>query len=234
MSSMTVVKTDAILRAMQPGTEIRDRRTRKREATRAALEQAAWELFEERGFSATTVEDITERVDVAERTFFRYFPSKDAVLFGDPRALETQFRAALLARPSGEDISTALRAALIGLAETVVAPARDRHLLRHRILQENGDARVEDHLGALTAKSTMLKEAIAERLGISTSDPGAQLLGGITFTIMDVAYRQWITSGAEDDITATVDETFDTVDRFLGHDRTDEEARASGTGPAHD
>jgi AcrR family transcriptional regulator len=211
---------------MHPGTETHDRRARKREATRAALERAAWALFEERGFAATTVEDITERVDVAERTFFRYFPSKEAVLFGDPRVLETQFRAALLTRPPGEDISTALRAALVDLAESVVAPARDRHLLRHRILRENGDARVEDHLGALAAKSTMLREAIAERLGVSTSDAGAQLLGGITFTIMDVAYRQWITSGAEEDITATVNETFDTVDRLLGRDRTEEEARA--------
>jgi TetR/AcrR family transcriptional regulator, regulator of mycofactocin system len=214
---MTVVNTDTILRAMHPGSETNDRRTRKREATRAALEQAAWELFQERGFAATTVEDITERVDVAERTFFRYFPSKDAVLFGDPRALETQFRAALLSRPPSEDISTALRAALINLAESVVAPARDRHLLRHRILQENGDPRVEDHLGALAAKSTMLREVIAERLGTSPSDPGAQLLGGITFTIMDVAYRHWINGGAKDAITATVEQTFDTLDRLLSH-----------------
>jgi hypothetical protein len=73
-------------------------------------------------------------------------------------------------------------------AESVVAPARDRHLLRHRILQENADPRLEDHLGALASKSTMLREVIAERLGTSTSDPRVQLLGGTTSTIMDVAY----------------------------------------------
>jgi AcrR family transcriptional regulator len=203
---------------MLPATDTRDRRTRKREATRAALEEAAWKLFEEQGFAATTIEDITERVDVAERTFFRHFPSKEAVLFGDPRALETHFRAALLSRPADEYISAALRAALVELAETFVAPARDRHLVRHRILEENGDPRLEDHLGAFAAKSTMLREVIAERLGTQPSDPRAQLLGGITYTIMDVAYRQWIDDGAEDDVTAIVEQTFDTLERVLNDD----------------
>jgi AcrR family transcriptional regulator len=203
---------------MSPGTDTRDRRVRKREATRAALEEAAWDLFEEQGFAATTIEDITERVDVAARTFFRHFPSKDAVLFGDPRVLETQFRAGLLTRPAGEDIITALRATLVELAESVVAPARDRHLLRHRILQDNADPRLEDHLGALAAKTAMLREVIAERLGTDPSDPRAQLLGGVAFTIMDVAYRQWIDDGAQDDVTAVVEQTFDALGQLLGRD----------------
>jgi AcrR family transcriptional regulator len=200
---------------MPTGTDTGDRRVRKREATRAALEHAAWELFEQRGFGATTIEDITERVDVAERTFFRHFPSKDAVLFGDPSVLETHFRSTLLNRPAGEDISTSLRATLVEIGESVVAPARERHLLRHRILHENGDPRLEDHLGALSAKSNMLRDAIAERLGIQPPDPHAQLLGGVVVTIIDVVYRQWIENGAEDDITTIVEQTFDTLDRLL-------------------
>jgi AcrR family transcriptional regulator len=200
---------------MPTETDARDRRVRKREATRAALEHAAWELFEQRGFGATTIEDITERVDVAERTFFRHFPSKEAVLFGDPSVLETYFRSTLLTRPAGEDISTSLRATLVEIGESVVAPARERHLLRHRILHENGDPRLEDHLGALSAKSNMLREAIAERLGIQPSDPHAQLLGGVVVTIIDVVYRQWIEHGAGDDITTIVEQTFDTLDRLL-------------------
>src|ERR1700738_3265410 len=102
------------------------RRQRKTEATRRALEEAAWALFAERGFGATTIEDITERVDVAVRTFFRHFPSKEAVLFGDPRALETPFRQALLGRPRDESPYVALRAALKQLGRTVEAD-RDRH-----------------------------------------------------------------------------------------------------------
>jgi hypothetical protein len=129
--------------------------------------------------------------------------------------LETHFRSTLLTRPAGEDISASLRATLVEIGESVVAPARERHLLRHRILHENGDPRLEDHLGALSAKSNMLRDAIAERLGIQPSDPPAQLLGGVVVTIIDVAYRQWIENGAGDDLTTIVMQTFDTLDRLL-------------------
>lgn len=56
------------------------RRERKKLETRQALLQAAWALFHNRGFDDTTIQEITERADVAKGTFFNYFPSKDALL----------------------------------------------------------------------------------------------------------------------------------------------------------
>ena len=56
------------------------RRERKKEETRRRIFEAAVELFRERGFEATTVDDITEKADVARGTFFNYFPRKDSVL----------------------------------------------------------------------------------------------------------------------------------------------------------
>jgi AcrR family transcriptional regulator len=190
------------------------RRQRKTEATRTALEDAAWALFEEHGFGATTIEDITERVDVSVRTFFRHFPSKESVLFGDARALEGPFRRALLGRPPGESPCRSLRAALRELAPLVEAQ-RDRHLLRHRILQEPGGPKIEDHLGALTEKGTMLREVIAERMGSTVDDPGTQLLAGVVATIMDVTYRQWIATGGRADLSGLVNETFDSLAHLM-------------------
>src|SRR6185369_6765539 len=57
------------------------RRGRKKEETRARIFQAALDLFQQKGFEATTVDDITERADVAKGTFFNYYPRKESVVF---------------------------------------------------------------------------------------------------------------------------------------------------------
>ena len=56
-------------------------RQRKKESSRRAIEDAAWELFAEQGYEETSINDIAERADVAPRTFFRYFPTKEAVIY---------------------------------------------------------------------------------------------------------------------------------------------------------
>jgi AcrR family transcriptional regulator len=56
------------------------RRERKKEETRHRIFHAAIDLFREKGFESTTVDDITEKADVAKGTFFNYFHRKDAVL----------------------------------------------------------------------------------------------------------------------------------------------------------
>jgi AcrR family transcriptional regulator len=56
------------------------RRERKKHETRQALLDAAWSLFRQKGYRATTVEEITETADVAKGTFFNYFDSKEALL----------------------------------------------------------------------------------------------------------------------------------------------------------
>jgi AcrR family transcriptional regulator len=61
------------------GVEV-SRRERKKDETRTRIFRAAVELFREKGFEATTVDEITERADVAKGTFFNYFPRKEAVL----------------------------------------------------------------------------------------------------------------------------------------------------------
>jgi AcrR family transcriptional regulator len=59
---------------------ILSRRERKKLETRQGLLEAAHDLFRDKGYEATTVEEITGRADVAKGTFFNYFPSKEALL----------------------------------------------------------------------------------------------------------------------------------------------------------
>jgi AcrR family transcriptional regulator len=88
------------------------RRERRVADTRAALVAAAKELFHQKGFTETTVDEIAERADVAQRTFFRYFPSKEAVLFAEFEELHERLLSAFAARPPSEPPFASLYLAL--------------------------------------------------------------------------------------------------------------------------
>src|SRR5262245_16590972 len=117
-------------------------RERKKQRTREAIVDSAFELFAERGFDGTTIADIAEAAEIAPRTFFSYFPSKDDVVFYD---FEEQFEMVtswLRDREPGTNTIDALRA---GIASTFgddsageIDPA---HLaekrLRSRLIREN-------------------------------------------------------------------------------------------------
>ncbi|QMU77781.1 TetR family transcriptional regulator [Streptacidiphilus sp. PB12-B1b] len=92
-------------------------RQRKKEQTRRALRDCAAALFAERGFAGTTVADIAARADVSERTFFRYFDSKEALLLPDSIDLFAFIEAALAERPADEEPLSAVCAALLTAAE---------------------------------------------------------------------------------------------------------------------
>lgn len=85
------------------------RRERKKEETRRRIFEAAIALFREKGFEATTVDEITEKADVGRGTFFNYFPKKESVLAflsADRLAAAEEMAGALLAgaRPAREKI----------------------------------------------------------------------------------------------------------------------------------
>lgn len=129
---MTSAAADAAEAAPSEGVAP-GRREIKAARTRAAIETAALKLFDEHGFEATTVEQIAAAADIAPRTFFRYFPSKDAVLFGDMLGEVERMRQVLRGRPASEHPMRSLTVAMLDAADRMEAE-REHHLRRARLL----------------------------------------------------------------------------------------------------
>jgi AcrR family transcriptional regulator len=88
-------------------------RERKKERTRDAIVKEALALFRKRGYEATTIADIAEAADIAPRTFFAYFETKEAVVFHDFEESRERFAQRLRERGPDETTFDALRAWLV-------------------------------------------------------------------------------------------------------------------------
>lgn len=180
-------------------------RQRHAERTRAALVSAALELFAERGFQATTVDGIAERADVAPRTFFRYFPTKEAVLFADAVAQRDRIGRMLAARPVDEHPFVSLTAAVADLADDIAAQG-DRILLRSRIAAENPGVWAYERTLLEADMAETLAGFVAERLGVSpTADPRPQVWAALVMTTFRIAFHQWLDAGQRGPLRDAVD-----------------------------
>jgi len=198
----------------------RTRRERRRARTRAAIVDAAIDLFETRGYDATTVADIAEAADIGTRTFFGYFASKDELLFPevDARVLAT-IDAIATRSPDDRPADVLLRALgrVVDASHDLTArSARLRMRLiqtvpavRGRALQLQLDAQREIARHLLTAYPDELNEITAGALvgafvgAISGAVQAMIDAGGPTSTktlqmavwqAADVALRPWQTS----------------------------------------
>jgi AcrR family transcriptional regulator len=105
-----------------------DRRQRRSAEIRERLFSAALELFAQKGFAETTVEDITEAADVGKGTFFNYFPSKDHILlaFGEMQLAKLE-SAITAARQTNEPMPEFLRSLGVRMTQE---PTRNPSIIR--------------------------------------------------------------------------------------------------------
>jgi len=182
-------------------------RERKKQATRRAIHQAAFDLVEEHGLPGVTIEAISERAGVAPRTFWAYFSSKEeAVVDRDPRR-PGALANALLERPAGEDAMSALRNVL---EQDLSARSPGPDVARQRFALIWSDP----HLMAAVAvgfdeMERSLVLALARRLG---RDAEVDLLPGVmvaaAFGAFRVAHRRWGDPADPRDIRELLDDAF--------------------------
>ena len=154
---------------------------------RARLEAAALELYSERGFDHTTVEDIAQRAGVTRRTFFRHFADKREVLFGTGHGEWSVVAAAAESAPEG---ATPLEA--VGLALEALAAKFDAQgevaVRRIRIVRASPEL-WERQLIKFTALAEALAGALRAR---GVGDPAAILAAEAGVTALRVASDRWI------------------------------------------
>jgi AcrR family transcriptional regulator len=151
-------------------------RERKKEQTRRAIEDAAFRLFEERGYSATTVADIADAADIAPRTFFSYFPSKEAVVFGDFDEVFASLEVRMRERAADEDAFQALRAWLGELIERGHEEGDPERDLLRRCLVKDNDALAAHERHIMGRFERLIAEAVARDLGDAPDDLQPKLI----------------------------------------------------------
>lgn len=190
----------------QPG-----RRSRKKSKTYAALLDAGAELFASRGFDETTTNDIAEAADVSQRTLFRHFPSKEALLYGDMDEAILELRDALAVRPADEPVLDVVRNAITALAENFEVH-RDRRLLQARLAASYPSVSAYSRATVQFGWEREIIAAVAERLGVDPlEDPRPEIIAGATMSAVRVATRQWTLSRGVEDYMALISAALSSV-----------------------
>ncbi len=170
---------------------------RRRRLVRADIGRVAINLFAARGFDTVTVDDIADAAGISQRTFFRYFATKDEVVLDYERRLHERLAAVTAERPAAEGPVTALRNAY--LATSQVAPEDREHVGQlGRILAAAPELRATAH-GARTTSNDDLIELIAARMGAPAGDVRPRSVVAAMTSVAAAEWAAWVEGGGDGD-----------------------------------
>ncbi|GAA1228248.1 mycofactocin system transcriptional regulator [Prauserella halophila] len=186
---------------------------RRPSTSQVELEKVAFRLFDRDGFDATTVDDIATAAGIGRRTFFRYFDSKNDVVWGAFTEQLDQMRAGFCARPDNEPLMESLRAVVVEFNR--VAPGEtERHrrrlelILRVPALQAHSTLRYADW-------RAVVAEFAADRLGEETGGLRPQAIAHAALGTALAAYEHWLGRPGSD-LCAVLDTAFTDLARGFG------------------
>jgi AcrR family transcriptional regulator len=150
-------------------------RERKKAKTRAAIREHAMRLFDEQGYSATTVDQIAEAAEVSQSTFFRYFPTKEDVVLTDD--YDDLIMDAMRAQPLDIHPAEAMRRAFRQVFEDVGPAEWEAEQRRQRLIQAVPELQGRVMHQYLTMIG-LLTAVVAERAGLPADDFSARIMAG--------------------------------------------------------
>ncbi|SES68381.1 transcriptional regulator, TetR family [Nonomuraea wenchangensis] len=170
---------------------------------RGRLEEAALELYGERGYEQTTVAEIARRAGLTERTFFRHFADKREVLFGGGTLLEERLTAAVAAAPDSAGPLEAVAAALDAVGP-LFQERHERSRRRQAIILAHAELR-ERELIKLATLARALAGALRER---GVGEPAASLAAEAGIAVFKIAFERWTDEPGEADLRQAMREAF--------------------------
>jgi AcrR family transcriptional regulator len=183
-------------------------RDRKKDRTRRTLQAEAVRLFAAKGFQASTIEEIAAAAEVAPRTFFRYFSSKEEVVFWSEH--QPMLAGFVAARPDHEPAAQALRHGLVDGLASFYDQDRERLLERSKLacrtpaLQPRWRQQQADLAAGMTA-------LLADRLGVLPDDLEVRAIAAAIAAALFVAIEEWQARDGQEDLRGLIDRALGAV-----------------------
>jgi AcrR family transcriptional regulator len=178
-------------------------------STHDALRQAALKSFARKGFANVTVTELAREAGVTERTFFRHFPTKEAVLFQDYETQLEWLAEALSQRPPSEPLFDAVLASVAAFPYDIEV-VRQAAIARTELISAD---RIAGHLRVVQSSfARVLTEFVRNRNRDTPNiDLGAEVAGSALAAALVVAVENWGRNGCADDLGEQVAASLDLV-----------------------
>ncbi|RDH76881.1 TetR family transcriptional regulator [Mycolicibacterium moriokaense] len=168
------------------------------QATKESLRRVALERFKRDGFANVTVTELAAEAGVTERTFFRHFPTKEAVLFEDYETQLDWLAEALAKRPASENLFDAVLASVMSFPHDVEV-VRQAALLRAELI---GGEKAAGHLRVVQASfAEVITDFVRSRYAdLSDVDLAAEVAGPALAAALVAAVEHWGARGCMGDL----------------------------------
>jgi AcrR family transcriptional regulator len=183
------------------GQPVLDLRVRRRRLVQDEVAGIAVGLFLDRGYDAVSVEDIAAAAGMSERSFFRYFPTKEAVLRRYRRSLSERLVRTFKGRPADEPPVAALRSAYVETSHIAVGDRARVHALG-RLLASAPDVWAKD-MGETITDAAVAAE-LARRMGTTPDNLCPAVLAAAVSAAAATGWNRWVRSTGRQDPSAVV------------------------------
>ncbi|WP_313454824.1 TetR family transcriptional regulator [Brevundimonas sp.] len=163
-------------------------RDRKRANTHARIQAEGLRLFLERGFEATTLDEVAEAAEVSRRTLLNYFGSKEEIVLSAKAGFPQQVADAVAARPADEPLLDMVENALLDLARQ---PLSDEMKAVAVLIHATPSLMAGDQ-AKYAQVERLLAEALAKRKGLAPDDIACRVVAGAAVSILKLSVDAWL------------------------------------------